>query len=140
MVKKPIVIDKIKPSINVDLKKCIDLNYLNIRTKSNPTLMMEMILLYLEQTPTLISSMKKSLEDNDWHTLQGAAHKIIPSFAIMGMHPDFENMAKKIQEYAITQEQAPSITHLVKKIENVCNQAYKELREELNRLKIKANE
>ena len=140
LVKKPIVIDKIKPSINVDLKKCIDLNYLNIRTKSNPTLMMEMILLYLEQTPTLISSMKKSLEDNDWHTLQGAAHKIIPSFAIMGMHPDFENMAKKIQEYAITQEQAPSITHLVKKIENVCNQAYKELREELNRLKIKANE
>jgi len=140
LVKKPIVIDKIKPSINVDLKKCIDLNYLNIRTKSNPTLMMEMILLYLEQTPTLISSMKKSLEDNDWHTLQGAAHKIIPSFAIMGMHPDFENMAKKIQEYAITQEQAPSIIHLVKKIENVCNQAYKELREELNRLKIKANE
>jgi len=140
LVKKPIVLDKIKPSINVDLKKCIDLNYLNIRTKSNPTLMMEMILLYLEQTPTLISSMKKSLEDNDWHTLQGAAHKIIPSFAIMGMHPDFENMAKKIQEYAITQEQAPSITHLVKKIENVCNQAYKELREELNRLKIKANE
>lgn len=123
--------------LKIELKRCIDLNYLNMRTKSNPELMMEMILLYLEQTPPLISSMKKSLEEKDWHTLHGAAHKMIPSFAIMGIHPDFENMAKKIQEYAITQEQAPGITHLVKEIEKVCNQACDELKEELNKLKTK---
>jgi len=34
--------------------KCIDLDYLNTRTKSNPQLMMEMITLYLEQTPPFI--------------------------------------------------------------------------------------
>jgi hypothetical protein len=34
--------------------KCIDLDYLIHRTKSNPTLMMEMISLYLEQTPPLV--------------------------------------------------------------------------------------
>ena len=37
--------------------KCTDLTYLNLRTKSNPILMMEMISLYLVQTPPLISAM-----------------------------------------------------------------------------------
>lgn len=45
--------------------KCVDLTYLNKRTKANPALMMEMITLYLEQTPPLIMTMKKSLHDKD---------------------------------------------------------------------------
>ena len=40
--------------------KCTDLDYLIHRTKSNPALMMEMISLYLEQTPPLINAMKQS--------------------------------------------------------------------------------
>ena len=62
--------------------------------------MMEMIALYLEQTPPLISKMKQSLLGKDWDSLYSAVHKIIPSFSIMGIHKDFEEMAKKIQEYA----------------------------------------
>jgi CheY-like chemotaxis protein len=49
--------------------KCTDLDYLIRRTKSNPKLMMEMITAYLEQTPPLISSMKQSLQDQDWNSL-----------------------------------------------------------------------
>lgn len=45
--------------------KCIDLNYLNERTKSNPVLMMEMISLYLEQTPALVNTMKQSMKNKD---------------------------------------------------------------------------
>jgi PAS domain S-box-containing protein len=139
LVKKPMPVDVTKfneeAALKIELKRCIDLNYLNLRTKSNPALMMEMILLYLEQTPPLIISMKRSLEEKDWQTLHGAAHKMIPSFAIMGIHPDFENMAKKIQEYAIAQEQTSDINHLVQEIENVCNQACDELREELIKIK-----
>ena len=46
--------------------KCIDLDYLMHRTKSDPILMMEMISLYLEQTPSLIKTMKQSLLEKDW--------------------------------------------------------------------------
>lgn len=77
--------------------KCIDLNYLNKRTKSNPVLMMEMIALYLEQTIPLVNIMKQSLNDKDWDTLYSAAHKMIPSFAIVGINHDFENITKRIQ-------------------------------------------
>ena len=115
--------------------KCIDLDYLMRRTKSNPKLMMEMISLYLEQTPPLISTMKTSLRDKDWHSLHAAVHKIIPSFAIMGISVDFENMAKKVQEYASTQQQTDGIPDLVLKLENVCAQACIELKEEFNTIK-----
>ncbi len=77
-----------------------------LRTKSNPALMMEMISAYLEQTPPLISAMKKGLKDKDWKSLNSAVHKILPSFSIMGMSADCVNMAKKVQEYANSQLQS----------------------------------
>ncbi|WP_413998522.1 PAS domain S-box protein [Flavobacterium sp. W1B] len=115
--------------------KCIDLVYLNQRTKSNPKLMIEMITLYLEQTPSLIATMKQSLEKRDWKLLQASVHKIIPSFSIMGIHSDFENIAKKIQELAEKQELLDEIHDLVYQIETICVQACEELKEEFNRIK-----
>jgi PAS domain S-box-containing protein len=115
--------------------KCINLNYLNKRTKSNPVLMMEMISLYLEQTPNLILEMKQSFHKKDWKSLYGAVHKMIPSFLIMGINTDFEEMAKKVQDYASTQSQAEEIPNLVLQIENVCMQACKELEKEYEQIK-----
>jgi len=137
LVKKPLHIIEEKrneSSMNKNLK-CTDLDYLTHRTKSNPILMMEMISLYLEQTPPLISAMKLGLKNKDWGSLYAAAHKIIPSFAIVGISADFENMAKKIQEYASTQQQTDVISDLVLKLENICMQACIELKEELDTIK-----
>jgi len=136
-VKKSISIDGYKENgFEESIKlKCTDLDYLNRRTKSNPTLMMEMISLYLEQTPTLVNTMKQSLRDKDWKSLYSAVHKLIPSFSIMGISADFENMAKKIQEYASTQQQTDGILDLVLQIETICAQACEELEEEFNTIK-----
>jgi PAS domain S-box-containing protein len=117
--------------------KCVDLDYLSRRTKSDPVLMMQMISLYLEQTPTLIREMKKSLLNKDWSALYAAVHKIIPSFSIMGISPDFENMAKQVQEYASRQNQIDGIPDLVLKLESVCAQACIELEEEYKNIKNK---
>jgi len=62
-------------------------------------------------------------------------HKMIPSFSIMGISIDFENMAKKVQEYASTQKQTDGIPDLVLQLENVCTQACLELKEELMLIK-----
>jgi len=115
--------------------RCINLDYLNHRTKSDPKLMMEMISLYLEQTPPLISAMKQSLQDKDWKLLHSAVHKMIPSFSIMGISQDFENIAKKIQEFASTQQQTDEIHAMVTKLEDHCVQACKELEEEYHMIK-----
>jgi PAS domain S-box-containing protein len=114
---------------------CINLIYLNQRTKSNSKLMMEMISLYLMQTPPLIHAMKQSVADKNWHLLGAAAHKMIPSFSIMGMDPKFENMAKKIQELVSTPDRMEGIEDLVVQVEEVCEQACNELEQELNKIK-----
>ena len=82
--------EKLNSGIPPKKMKCIDLDYLIHRTKSNPKLLLEMISLYLEQTPPLIVAMKDGLRDKDWQSLYSAVHKIIPSFAIMGISIDFD--------------------------------------------------
>jgi len=138
-VKKSIEIDGFKEKVPEEVLKmrCTDLDYLNRRTKSNPTLMMEMISLYLEQTPTLVNTMKQSLKEKDWKSLYSAVHKLIPSFSIMGINTNFENMAKKVQDYASTQLQTDNIQDMVNQIYQVCTQACEELEMEYNTIKNK---
>jgi PAS domain S-box-containing protein len=121
-------------------ESCIDLEYLNKHTKSNPKLMIEMISLYLEQTPPLIKSMKKSFQEKDWETLYAVVHKMIPSFSIMGIDLDYENKARLIQEYAHTQQLSAEIPDLVWQLDDVCTQACEELKEELNKLEVLVHE
>jgi len=138
LVKKPmpIVAKPVELIINKGGRiKCIDMEYLARRTKSNPDLMMEMISLYLEQTPPLICAMKQGFHDKDWNSLYSAVHKMIPSFAIMGISTDFENMAKKVQDFASTQKQAEGISELILQLEYICVQACEELAEEFNNIK-----
>jgi NTP pyrophosphatase (non-canonical NTP hydrolase) len=55
----------------------------------------------------------------------------------MGISQDFENMAKKIKEYASAEQVADGIHDLVMQLENVCTQACKELEEEFITIKNK---
>ncbi len=119
----------------ISRSKCVDLTYLYKRTKGNPELMMEMIALYLEQTPTLIEKIKGGVAGNDWVSVAAAAHKIIPSFSIMGMHKDFENMSREIKDFAGTRQHLDQVEALAIKLETVCSQACDELKEEYNMIK-----
>ena len=115
--------------------KCTDLNYLKRITKSNPNLMMEMISLYLEQTPIILGTMNQGVKEKDYTLIYKAVHKLIPSFSIMGINVDFENKAKKIQGYAIKQEYLEEIPDLILQIDKICVQACEELKEAFNEIK-----
>jgi PAS domain S-box-containing protein len=137
LVKNPLSGVNDKVSIDDEFKKsrCVNLDYLNHRTKSDPALNMEMIKAYLDQTPALVIAMNKSFHDQDWSKLYSAVHKMIPSFSIMGMSADYENMARKVQDYASARQQTDGIYDLVLQLSNVCTQACAELKEEFNRIK-----
>lgn len=121
----------------INQNRYTDLVYLNKRTKSNPALMIEMITLYLDQTPGLIKEMKESFINKNWTLLNASLHKMIPSFSIMGIHTEFEKMAKKVMAYAKTQEETPSIEELVLILEKVCLRACEELSNEIITIKNK---
>jgi PAS domain S-box-containing protein len=137
LIKKPMFMTRVNSHdmIRVRATKYTDLAYLMRRTKSDPKLMMEMISLYLEQTPPLVKSMKQAIQEKDWKSLQASVHKMIPSFSIVGISPEFENMAKKIQEYAIAQGQTDGVHEMVHQLDGVCTQACWELEEEFDQLK-----
>lgn len=136
LLKKPLPTETIEIEKKIsEVIRCINLDYLNQRTKSNPDLMMEMIGLYLEQTPPLITSMKQSYEKKDWKTFDATIHKMIPSFSIVGINSDYINIAKKLQEFANAQLLNDDIPNMVTQLETICLQACKELQEELNKIK-----
>jgi len=144
LVKKPTPIEYNPTITHEDNKnrtlKYVDLVGLNRRTKSDPKQLIEMISIYLKQTPPLIAAMKQSLYDKDWNSLQSTVHKMIPSFSIMGISKDFENIAIRIQEDADKiQRNATGIPALVLQLENICTQACKELEEEFNIIKNNMN-
>jgi PAS domain S-box-containing protein len=132
---KTILINQLaKPEKDAEKLRCIDLDKLTYRTKANPILMQEMIALYLEQTPSLVSAMKKGYESKNWKLLYKAVHTLIPSFSIMGINSDFENAAKKVQDFASAQQDSDSISKFVKQLESVCEQACEELKSELTNI------
>ena len=144
LVKKPLPTKYIDPQKEGDGEpensRIINLDYLARRTKSNPKLMTEMISLYLEQTPPLVIAMNQGIENNDMKLLYSSVHKLIPSFSIMGISVDYENYAKQVQEFASTHNQSVGIKDLVLKLGSACNQACKELEEELIELNKQAHE
>jgi len=79
--------------------------------------------------------MKQSLQDMDWGILYGATHKMIPSFSIMGISSDYENMAKKIQDFARTQTNAPELSGMILQLGAICEQACTELKIEFSTIK-----
>ena len=125
----------IKSCDEIIQQKCINLQYLTTRTKANPALMMEMITLYLEQTPPLIEAMNHSLNNNDWVALHAAVHKIIPSFSIMGISVVYENIAKEIQLYANAELQDDGIHRKVLQLQTILKQSIRELKDEFTILK-----
>jgi PAS domain S-box-containing protein len=134
--KKPVVIiEHIKGQDPAkDKIKYVDMSYLTKLTKSDSKLMTQMINAYLTQTPPLILAMKKSLKDKDWKMLQSAVHKMIPSFSIIGLSPNIQEIARRIQEYAFTIEITEEIHNLVLELEKVCTQSCEELENELKKI------
>ena len=118
---------------------CVNFDYLKRITK-NETRMAEMIGLYLQEIPQLVLTMKKAIADKDWIALKRATHSIIPTFATMGMNPEFEEITKTIQASAVnlisvgngaSEETLTTLNNLFSKIETACARAAQELEEKL---------
>jgi PAS domain S-box-containing protein len=121
---------------------CVNFDYLKRITKSEAR-MAEMIGLYLQEIPQLVQTMKKAIAEKDWIALKRATHSIIPTFATMGMHPQFEDIAKAIQGKAVSlisigdgasQEAMTGLIALFSKIETACTLAAQELEQKLHSL------
>jgi PAS domain S-box-containing protein len=112
-------------------RKYTNLDFLRELTKNNPDMIAEMINVYLEETPQLLKKIKDSMRNKDYEGIRAAAHSIIPSFSTVGIGDEYTEMAKSIQEMASKKEDLQAIQEKLKKLEVVCENAFRELKEDL---------
>lgn len=111
--------------------KCTNLEFLKQLTKNNPDMIAEMIKVYLEETPQLLQTMKESVKEKDYNKLKAAAHSMLPSFTTIGIEDEYTEITKTIQDYAVNKESFEKIEPLVESIDIICEQAFKELQQEI---------
>lgn len=71
----------------------IDLSYLKEVASDNIEFMVEMIDIFLGQTPEYVSILSDAVSNKDWAKIAEMAHKIKPTLAFMGANEAKETMA-----------------------------------------------
>jgi CheY-like chemotaxis protein len=114
--------------------------YLDRITSSDQELMREVIIMYLGETPKYLDAILGSLETKDWKGLYQAAHKIIPSFAVVGIEPEYSAIALDIQKFADIESKRHLLPDLVFELQNLIHRITEELTESIGTSTIKVNE
>ncbi|WP_207427277.1 Hpt domain-containing protein [Pedobacter sp. SYSU D00535] len=111
----------------------IDLSYLSEIAGGSAEFMIEMIDIFIEQTPLYMEQMEEAVKASDWKGVGDVAHKIKPTLAFMGLESAKEQMAE-IERKARTQDGVEAIEGQFYDIKQKCNNLYQDLdkaREEL---------
>ena len=133
-VKKQSVIAAALALTRIDKELNINLSFLNHLTKEQPALMQQMLKLFLEQTPLLILELKTNLKEMNWPAIKIAAAKLIPSFSMIGLKKEYEEMAQAIQTKAGIEQDLGEIRALVERLDSVCALACTECENEIEKL------
>lgn len=72
----------------------IDLSYLNDIAGGNAEFMIEMIDIFLQQTPAYFEELMQAVHEKNWKTTGDVAHKIKPTFAFIGVEDARAGMAE----------------------------------------------
>ena len=128
-----------KPSNGSARHRYTNLNYLKELTKDNAEMISEMLHVYLEETPKLLTTIREGVQKRDWPAVQMAAHSLIPSFYTVGMKKEYAGLAEALQQHAmrarkggpVAEDKMREIEEAAQQVHTVCNHAINELREEL---------
>lgn len=72
----------------------IDLSYLKDVASGSDEFMIDMIDLFLDQTPTYFDQMEQHIHEESWSKVADIAHKIKPTLAFMGVDSAKDSMAE----------------------------------------------
>lgn len=109
-----------------------DLTYLREIAKGSNEFIIQMLNIFIEQTPKALIRMEEALKNKDWKTLRLIAHKIKPSITFVGL-TKIANDVPLLEEYAAEETHLNEIPALVDKIKSTCTGAVAELKDEVKK-------
>ena len=111
----------------------IDLSYLEDIAGGSNEFIIEMIDMFLEQTPRYCTEIKQAIVDKDWKKVSDLAHKVKPTLAFMGSNSAKETMAS-IETDARNLANLDSIGETFQQLHTVCIQLFSDLKEAREKL------
>lgn len=93
----------------------IDLSYLRDVSSGSNEFMIEMIELFLDQTPAYFEQLRQFISEGNWPKVADIAHKIKPTLAFMGADAAKDRMAE-IETNARNLTNTESIEHTFKSL------------------------
>ncbi len=106
----------------------IDLTYLRDVSSGSNEFMIEMIELFLQQTPAYFKQLNQSIIDENWSKAAEIAHKIKPTLAFMGADAAKDRMAE-IENYARNLTNTEAIAPLFKSLNEFSEELFVKLSE-----------
>lgn len=104
----------------------IDLSYLTEVASGNNEFIVEMIDIFLAQTPGHVNELNTAVETKEWKRIAEIAHKIKPTLAFMGVESAREVMAE-IEKDARNEENYEGIVSKISEMQDVFKSIFSKL-------------
>ena len=111
-----------------------DLKYLKEYSDSDMDFVVEMIELFLDNTPGFVRDLVNALENKEFDTIAKTAHKMKPSMTFMGLSNGKE-LCVSIEYEAKNHPFEPLLSEKVHALDKLCQEAFVELKDELEKIK-----
>lgn len=114
--------------------KICNLDYLKSVTPGSNAFVIQIINLFLQDTPVEIEKIKTSLASFNYEEIYKHAHKIKPSLSMVGVPQETFEILLKINEYAKTNTNIEKLKELIPLLESEISKVYIDLKESLAEL------
>lgn len=106
----------------------LNLAYLHDIADGSKEFMLEMIDIFLSQTPEYVSQIQRSIEQKDWLVVAEIAHKIRPTFTFIGVDVATQTMAS-IEHKARSGVHLEEIAHDFNQLKPILDGVFRKLLE-----------
>lgn len=115
------------------MKYC-NLDYLKSITPNNNTFAIQIIKLFLNDTPIAIDAIKKNNNLSNWNEVYSNVHRIKPSFSMIGIPQDVIDVLLKINEISISNHGTEHLSELIISLEKSLVLIYTDLTNQLKEM------
>jgi len=113
----------------------VNFSVLSEMASGDEEMMLELMELFLEQTPGMIEELRIAFHDSDRIEMAGKAHTLKPTFTYMGMPEAFE-IVKELEKYRDEEIRQPDkVNEQISRLEQLAEQAFREINNEANLLR-----
>lgn len=111
----------------------LDLTYLEEVTGGSSEMIVEMLEIFLSDTPDQLLSIERNVENEDWENVRAEAHKLKPTFQYVGLSESHMLIAE-VETKARNKEELETISRLVESVKSNFNQVQSSIKNKIEEL------